>query len=52
MQKSGDLIMDLGTVLNGREAVKEGIVDQIGNLSDALKFLYGEIEKNSGIQKN
>lgn len=46
MKKSSDLIMDLGTVLDGNTAVKYGIIDQIGGLGEALEFLYGEIEKN------
>lgn len=45
MMKTGELIMDVGTVLDGNQAVKEGLIDQIGYLSDALKFLYKEIEK-------
>lgn len=45
MMKTGELIMDVGTVLDGNQAVKEGLIDEIGYLSDALKFLYKEIEK-------
>ena len=45
MMKTGELIMDVGTVLNGNQAVDEGLIDQIGYLSDALEFLYSEIEK-------
>lgn len=48
MLKTGQLIMDVGTVLNGNQAVEEGLIDQIGYLSDALDFLYREIEKNEG----
>lgn len=45
MLKNGELIMDVGSVLNGTQAVEEGLIDQIGYLSDALDFLYTEIEK-------
>lgn len=45
MLKTGQLIMDVGTVLDGNRAVKEGLIDQIGYLSDALEFLYTSIEK-------
>lgn len=45
MMKTGQLIMDVGTVLDGTQAVEEGLIDQIGYLSDALEFLYNEIEK-------
>ncbi len=44
MLRTGQLIMDVGTVLDGNRAVKEGLIDQIGYLKDALDFLYGEIE--------
>ena len=46
MLRTGNLIMDVGTVLNGNQAVEEGIIDQIGYLADALDFLYLEIEKD------
>ena len=36
--------MDMGTVLDGRRAVKEGHIDQLGGLSDALHWLDREIE--------
>ncbi|MEG1782440.1 MAG: ATP-dependent Clp protease proteolytic subunit [Oscillospiraceae bacterium] len=45
MMKTGELIMDVGTVLNGTQAVEVGLIDKIGYLSDALNFLYEEIEK-------
>ena len=44
MHNTGELVMDMGTVLNGEQAVAEGLIDSLGNLSDALRFLYGEIE--------
>ncbi|MBQ7816861.1 MAG: ATP-dependent Clp protease proteolytic subunit, partial [Oscillospiraceae bacterium] len=47
MTKNGDLIMDLGTAVDGETAVREGIIDQIGCIGDALEFLYSEIEKQN-----
>lgn len=41
------LVKDVGTMLDGREAVKEGLIDQVGGISDALKKLYELIEKNA-----
>ena len=38
-------IEDLGTVLDGRRAVKEKLIDELGGLSDALTWLYKEIEQ-------
>jgi len=38
--------MDVGTVLDGESAVSEGLIDNIGSLSDALTCLYDMIENN------
>lgn len=46
MMNTGQLVMDVGTVVNGTQAVEEGLIDQIGYLSDAIEFLYSEIEKD------
>ena len=46
MLNTGQLVMDVGTVLNGTQAVETGLIDQIGYLADALEFLYKEIEKD------
>lgn len=40
MLATGELVTDVGTVLNGDDAVKEGLIDSTGSLSDALKCLY------------
>ena len=45
MLRTGELVMDVGTVLDGRRAVREKLIDQLGGLSDALEWLYQEIEK-------
>lgn len=45
MLKTGELIMDVGTVLYGEEAVNCGLIDKLGGLSDALEFLNKTIEK-------
>ena len=44
---TGELATDVGTVLDGAEAVKEGLIDQLGGLRDALDALYAMIEKES-----
>lgn len=41
-----ELVMDVGTVLDGEDAVKEGLIDGLGSLADALACLYDMIEKN------
>ena len=45
MLRTGELVMDVGTVLDGRKAVREKVIDQLGGISDALEWLYQEIEK-------
>ena len=45
---TGELVMDIGTVLDGKDAVDEGLIDYLGNLSDALSCLYGIIDEIKG----
>ncbi|WMJ23283.1 ATP-dependent Clp protease proteolytic subunit [Paludicola sp. MB14-C6] len=45
MMNTGELVMDVGTVLNGKEAVKEGLIDELGNLSDAIECLNSLIDE-------
>ena len=42
MTATGTLANDVGSILSGREAVDYGIIDTLGTLSDALKYLHGE----------
>lgn len=44
MMKTGELIMDVGTVLDGDGAVECGLIDELGGLSNALEFLNKTIE--------
>lgn len=44
MFKTGELANDVGTVLFGEEAVKNGLIDEVGGLSNALEKLYKLIE--------
>ena len=46
MMKTGELVLDVGSVLDGSEAVKHGIIDNLGGLGDATACLYGLIEKD------
>ena len=34
-----ELVMDVGTVLDGPDAVEEGLIDSLGSLSDAMDCL-------------
>ena len=47
MLATGQLVMDVGTVLDGEAAVKEGLIDSLGSLSDALDKLWDMIEEQS-----
>ncbi len=44
MMNTGELTMDMGTVVDGEAAVREGLIDSLGGLSDAIKALYELIE--------
>ncbi len=43
---TGELATDVGSVLDGEEAVKEGLIDDLGTLSDAIAALYAMIEES------
>lgn len=43
MLKTGELAADVGSVIYGEEAVKLGLIDQVGGLSDALDWLHEQI---------
>lgn len=45
MMNTGELIMDVGSVLDGEMAVESGLIDSLGGLSDALDCLYHLIEE-------
>lgn len=43
-----ELVMDIGTILEGGEAVKEGLIDRVGTVSEAIEALYKMIKKSKG----
>ena len=43
MLDTGMLTKDLGTILVGRQAVEEGIIDRVGGISDAMNKLHSMI---------
>ncbi len=45
LMETGQLVMDVGTVVDGETAVKLGLIDSLGGLSDAIEALYGIIEE-------
>lgn len=44
MLDSSQLVKDVGTLLEGEEAVKEGLIDEVGGISQALSKLHSMIE--------
>lgn len=44
---TGELATDVGTVLDGAEAVDEGLIDRLGSLRDAMDTLHSMIEERS-----
>ncbi len=44
VMNTGELVMDVGTILDGQRAVDTGLIDAVGNLTDALDCLYEMID--------
>ena len=51
MMETGMLTKDVGTVLVGREAVEEGIICEVGGISDAIFRLHDMVDKKGGDTK-
>lgn len=45
MMKKDELVMDVGSVVDGETAVKFGLIDELGGLSEAISALYELIEQ-------
>lgn len=45
MLNPSQLVKDVGTLLEGEEAVKEGLIDEVGGMKEALKKLHKMIEE-------
>ncbi len=48
MMERGMLSKDVGSILVGKEAVTEGIINQVGGIRDAFSYLYKLIEEERG----
>ena len=44
MMNKDELVMDVGTVLDGQSAVEDGLIDALGGVSDVIEALYAMIE--------
>ena len=47
MMRPDELVTDVGSIVEGREAVELGLIDKIGGLKEALEELRKMIKKNS-----
>ncbi len=46
LMNTEELVLDVGSVVEGRKAVELGLIDELGSLSDALECLYDMIENS------
>lgn len=46
MLQTDELLNDMGTILIGKQAVDEGLIDEVGGISDALRKLEELIKQN------
>lgn len=52
MMNTSMLTKDLGTILVGNQAVKEGIINEVGGIDEAMKKLHGMIAESKGEEKD
>ncbi|MEE1018863.1 MAG: ATP-dependent Clp protease proteolytic subunit [Acutalibacteraceae bacterium] len=52
LHNTAELATDIGTVLSGEEAVKCGLIDEIGSLGDAIDCLNNMIEQQQNEQND
>lgn len=45
MMNKDELVMDVGSVLDGQTAVDEGLIDALGGIADVIEALYDMIEE-------
>ena len=50
MMATGELMMDVDTVLDGEAAVEEGLMDHLGGLAEAIDCLYELIEQERSLR--
>ena len=55
MLDSTQLVKDVGTMLEGEDAVREGLIDEVGGISQAFAKLHEMIEErrsSTAVQSN
>ena len=48
MMETGEMTKDLGRILVGEDAVKEGLINEVGGIHDALEKLKELMKKREG----
>jgi len=48
MMNTGEMVTDVGSILNGEKAVESGLIDSVGTLSSVIEELYKLIEQGEG----
>ena len=48
LMQTDEIATDVGTILEGEDAVKEGLIDEIGGLSQAIDALHSMIAGQNG----
>jgi ATP-dependent protease ClpP protease subunit len=51
IENTNELVLDIGSILDGKQAVEEGLIDSLGSLSDAIKCLYKMIDERRAAEK-
>ena len=51
MLDTATLVKDVGTMLEGEEAVREGLIDEVGGIKEALQKLYELIEQHKKMKE-
>ena len=49
MMRTDEIATDVGSIIDGDEAVKLGLIDEVGGLDAALRSLHGFMEKNDSV---
>ena len=52
MLRTGELATDVGSLIGGEEAVRIGLIDAVGGLSDALAKLHAMIDERRAAEES
>lgn len=51
MMNTDELATDIGSIVDGKEAVQIGLIDNVGSISDAINVLYDMIDSKTDYKK-